>query len=77
MAIVSGQILVIDPAAKAGNWTAWASADGKTWRKPATNPVLFAGAKTCVLASLNNRLVIVGWDGPGALKDYLGRLASQ
>ena len=77
MAIVSGQILVIDPPAKAGNWTAWASADGETWRKPATNPVLFAGARTCVLASLNNRLVVVGWDGPGALKDYLGQFASQ
>jgi len=77
MANVSGQILVIDAPAKAGNWTAWASADGKTWRKPASDPVLFAGAKTCILASLNNRLVIVGWDGPGALKDYVGQFASQ
>ena len=77
IAIVSGQILVIDAPAKAGNWTAWASADGKTWRKPASDPVLFAGAKSCILASLNNRLVIVGWDGPGALKDYVGQFASQ
>jgi hypothetical protein len=77
MAIVSGQILVIDAPAKAGNWTAWASADGKTWRKPASDPILFAGAKICVLASLNNRLVVAGWDGPGALKDYVGQFASQ
>jgi hypothetical protein len=77
MAIVSGQILVIDSPAKAGNWTAWASADGKTWRKPASDPILFAGAKICVLASLNNRLVVAGWDGPGALKDYVGQFASQ
>jgi hypothetical protein len=29
------------------------------------------------VTALNNRLVVAGWDGPGALKDYVGQFASQ
>lgn len=77
MAVIDNQILVFDAPAKSGDWTAWTSSDGKNWRQPAGEPVNFAGSRTCGIAALGGRLVIVGWEGPGALKDYMGKFSSQ
>jgi hypothetical protein len=78
MAIANNQVLVFDASTKgAVPWTAWTSADGKNWRKPVADPVSFAGSPSCAIASLGSRLIVVGWDGPGALKDYLGKFAGQ
>jgi len=77
MAIVNSQLLVFDAPVNGGNWTAWTTADGKTWRRPTADPISFAGSRSCTIASLGGRVVIVGWDGPGALKDYLGQFAGQ
>jgi cell division septation protein DedD len=77
-AVVNGQILVFDaPAKSTANWTAWTSSDGKNWRKPTSDPVAFVASRSCAIASLGTKIVIVGWDAPGALKDYLGKLANE
>ena len=76
-AVVGNQILAFDAPAKGGNWIAWATADGKSWRQPTSEPVAFPASKSCAIASLGSRIVIVGWEAPGALKDYLGKLANE
>jgi len=58
-------------------WTAWTSPDGHSWRKPPSDPVNFPGARACGIASLGGRVVIVGWEGAGALKDYMGTFTGQ
>jgi hypothetical protein len=77
LAILDKQILVFDAPIGSANWTAWTSADGHNWRKPASDPVDFPGARTSGIASLGSRVVIVGWEGPGALKDYMGTFSGQ
>ncbi len=77
-AITGDQLLVFDaPTTPTANWTAWTSADGKSWRRPSADPVSFAASKSCEIASLSGRIVIVGWEAPGNLKDYLGKLATE
>ncbi len=77
-AIVNDEIFVIDPpVAGTTNWTTWSSSDGLSWLRPVSDPISFPGAKVCALASLGNSLVIVGWDSPGQLKGYFGKLTSQ
>jgi hypothetical protein len=78
-AIVNGQLLALDAPIKATDaWTAWSSADGKSWQRPATSAqLLFPGAKTCAIGSSNNQVVIVGWASSTALKDYKGQFASE
>jgi hypothetical protein len=77
-AMVNNEIFTIDPpVGGATDWTTWSSADGHTWLRPVSDPISFPGAKVCALAALGNSLVIVGWDAPGQLKGYFGRLTSQ
>lgn len=77
-ALVNDEIFVIDPpAGGASDWTAWSSSDGRNWIRPVSDPIAFRGAKVCALAALSNNLVIVGWDAPGQLKGYFGKLISQ
>ncbi|MGA2514204.1 MAG: hypothetical protein ABSG37_11380 [Candidatus Limnocylindrales bacterium] len=76
--IVNGRILVLSaPAKPTGNWAVWSSSDGASWGRPASESITFAGSQTCTIASIGNRVVIVGWEGAGALKDYFGRFDSQ
>ena len=77
-AFVNGRILVLSaPAKLTGNWTAWSSADGTSWQRPTSESITFAGSQTCAIASIGNRVVIVGWENAGALKDYFGQFDSQ
>jgi hypothetical protein len=77
-AIANNQILVLDaPAKTGGNWTAWTSATGMSWQRPPTDAISFAGSKTCAIASKGSQIIIVSWDAPGALKDYMGQFASH
>lgn len=77
-AIVNNELLVVNPPAKLGGiWTSWDSADGLAWHKLSSNPISFAGSATCTIASNGSQIVVVGWEAPGALKDYLGQFASQ
>ncbi len=77
-AIVNGRILVLSaPANSTGNWTAWSSSDGMSWQRPTSESITFAGSQTCAIASIGSRVVIVGWESAGALKDYFGQFASQ
>jgi hypothetical protein len=76
--VVNGQLLALDPPAKAdGNWTAWSSVDGKSWQRPVASQISFPGAKICGIGSDNNRVVIVGWESANALKDYKGQFAAD
>ena len=77
LAVLSNQILVFDAPVGSAKWTAWTSPDGRDWRKPPSDPVDFPGARTCGIASLGGRVVIVGWEGIGALKDYMGTFTGQ
>jgi hypothetical protein len=77
-AFVNGQILVLDAPAKAsGTWTAWSSPDGKTWQRPNSDPITFAGSSSCAIASSGSRVVVIGWEAAGVLKDYKGEFATQ
>jgi hypothetical protein len=77
-AIANGRILVVSaPATAPGNWTAWNSADGKSWQRPGSESVAFAGSRTCTIASIGDRVIIVGWDSAGSLKDYFGRFGGN
>jgi hypothetical protein len=77
-AIVNNELLVINPPAKLpGTWSSWNSADGLNWHRLTSNTISFAGSATCTIASNGSQIVVVGWEGPGALKDYLGRFASN
>ncbi|HEY1169622.1 MAG TPA: hypothetical protein VGE81_11690 [Candidatus Limnocylindrales bacterium] len=77
-AVVNGRILVLSaPAKSTGNWTAWSSSDGTSWQRPTSESITFAGSQTCAIASIGNRVVIVGWENAGALKDYFGQFDSQ
>jgi hypothetical protein len=74
--IVNRQILLLDaPVGHTGEWTAWSSIDGRSWRQPVSNPVSFAGSKTCTIASRDDSIIIVSWDAPGDLKDYYGQFS--
>ena len=75
--VVGGQLLVLDAPANGGHWFAWTTADGKSWRPSPSDPVAFPASKSCAIASLGSRIVIVGWEAPGALKDYLGKIANE
>jgi hypothetical protein len=77
-ALVNGQLLALDPPAKLGGaWTAWSSLDGKTWQRPNSTPITFAGSSTCSIGSSQNRVVIVGWASANALLDYKGQFAAE
>jgi len=76
--IVNNELLVINPPAKLpGSWTPWSSSDGLTWHQLSSNTISFASSAACTIASNGSQIVIVGWESPGSLKDYLGQFASQ
>jgi hypothetical protein len=78
MAIINGEILVLDAPAKASdNWIAWSSADGKAWQRPPADAFLFRGSRTGGIAAIGNRVVFVGLDGVGQFKDYFGEFKAQ
>ena len=76
-AIVSGQILVLDPPSRAGNWTAWTSSNGISWQHPTADAFGFSGSKTCSIGSNGSQVVVVSWESLGVLKDYFGPFTSQ
>jgi hypothetical protein len=77
-ALVNGELFVVDPPASGeSDWTTWGSLDGRTWIRPVSDPIAFPGDKVCALAALGNNLVIVGWEAPGQLKGYFGKLISH
>jgi hypothetical protein len=77
-AVINGEILVLDaPADASGNWIAWSSGDGKAWQRPPSDTFLFRGSRTCGVASIGNRIVLVGTDGVGQLKDYFGEFKAR
>lgn len=77
-AIINGEILVLDAPAKASdNWIAWSSADGKAWQRPPADAFLFRGSRTGGVAAIGNRVVFVGTEGVGQLKDYFGEFKAQ
>jgi hypothetical protein len=77
-ALVNDELFVIDPPAGGeSDWTTWSSLDGRTWIRPVSDPISFPGDKVCALAALGNNLVIVGWEAPGQLKGYFGKLISN
>jgi hypothetical protein len=38
------------------------------------NPFSFGGSSTCQIASLHQRVVVVGWAKPGVLEGFYGDL---
>jgi hypothetical protein len=63
------------PSASAtATWTVWASRDAQTWQQPITDPLSFGGSATCRIASLHQKVVIVGWAKAGVLQDFYGDL---
>ncbi len=77
-AVLNGEILVLDAPAKAtDNWIAWSSGDGKAWQRPPADAFLFRGSRTSGVAAIGNRVVFVGMDGAGQLKDYFGEFKGQ
>lgn len=77
-AVVNGELLALDPPAKpADPWIAWSSVDGKSWQRPVSSQIVFAGSKTCGIGSSNNKVVIVGWATNSALTDYKGQFAAE
>jgi hypothetical protein len=77
-AIANGRILVVSaPTTKGSSWTAWSSVDGRSWDPPRSGSLEFAGARTCTITSIDDRVIIVGWEGPGSLKDYYGRFGGN
>jgi hypothetical protein len=77
-AVINGEILVLDAPAKASdNWIAWSSGDGKTWQRPPADAFLFRGQRTSGVAAIGDRIVFVGMDGAGQLKDYFGEFKAQ
>ena len=75
-AIVGDELVAFDAAKVGANWVVWSSVDGRTWKKPDSAPVSFAGSKTCVVASREGRIVIVGWHADGSLQGYYGLAGS-
>ena len=75
--IVDNQILVLDPPARAGNWTAWTSPNGISWQRPSSDAFSFAGSKNCSIGSNGSQVVVVSWESLGVLKDYYGPFTSQ
>jgi hypothetical protein len=76
-AIVNNQILVVDPPARAGNWTAWTSPNGISWQHATSDVFSFAGSRTCSIGSNGSQVVVVSWESLGVLKDYYGPFTSQ
>jgi len=77
-AVINGEILVLDAPAKAtDNWIAWTSSDGKAWQRPPADSFLFRGSRTAGVASIGNRIVVVGMDGAAQLKDYIGEFKAN
>jgi hypothetical protein len=77
-AVVNGQLLALDPSAKpADPWIAWSSVDGKSWQRPVSSQIVFAGSKICGIGSSDNKVVIVGWATNSALTDYKGQFAAE
>ena len=78
-AIANNGLLVLSaPATPTGSWPAWSSSDGRSWTQSGSSAINFAGSGTiCSIDSLGSRIIIVGWEGPGSLKGYFGRFASQ
>jgi hypothetical protein len=71
--IVNGRILAFSVAAKAGGaWTAYSSADGRTWQSLGVTAVSFAGSNVCRIASSGSRIAIIGWQATAQLKDFFG-----
>jgi len=61
-------------ASPAASWRVWASRDALTWQQPMANPFSFGGSSTCQIASLHQRVVVVGWAKPGVLEGFYGDL---
>ena len=78
-AVANNGLLVLGaPATQTGNWPAWTSSDGRSWTPSNSSAINFAGSGTiCSIDSLGSRIIIVGWEGPGSLKDYFGQFASH
>jgi hypothetical protein len=81
-AIVNGRVLVLDaPASSTAPWTAWSSSTGMSWQHPPSasgfDAISFTGSKACVIASNGSQVIVVSWDAPGALKDFLGHFSGQ
>jgi hypothetical protein len=77
-AVVNDEIFALDPPATgSGDWTTWNSADGRTWNKSVSDPIAFPGSTVCAIASVGNKVVIVGWQAAGQLKGYFGQLKTS
>ena len=55
-------------------WIFWASKDAQTWQQPMASPFSFGPQATCRVASLNQKVVVVGWAKAGVLQDFYGEL---
>ena len=55
-------------------WSVWASRDAQTWQQPLAPPFSFGGSNVCRVASLHEKVVVVGWAKEGVLADYYGDL---
>jgi len=77
-AVVNGRILAFSiPATAGAGWTAFSSADGRTWQSLGATTATFPGAPYCRIASSGSRVAIVGWQGTAQLKDYFGTFAGN
>jgi hypothetical protein len=77
-AIANGRILVVSAPTKTPSaWTTWSSADGRSWQRPGSDSLSFAGSKVCTIASINDKVIVVGLEAPGALKGYSGSFGGK
>jgi hypothetical protein len=58
----------------AGKWTLWASKDAQTWQQPIADPFSFGVPSFCRMASIHQKVIVVGWAKKGVLEDYYGDL---
>ena len=75
-AIDAGFVSVSAPAAGTnGTWRLVASKDGQAWQAPGGSSISFGGPSTaCGVASIGDRVVVVGWSKEGVLQDLYGDL---
>jgi hypothetical protein len=57
-----------------GKWTLWASKDAQSWQQPIAGPFSFGVSTTCRVASIHQKVIVVGWAQVGVLQDYYGDL---
>jgi hypothetical protein len=56
------------------SWTIWASRDARAWQQPISDPFSFGLSTTCRVASLQSKVIVVGWAKAGVLQDFYGVL---